>query len=264
MCASSAPALVGRAPRRGGRDDGEDGGDPSHGPGATWDRVAVAGLAVGERAAVGERDRVVGGVDGAERALVAARAAAVVAGVERAGERVLAPGSGRVEDVGQAAGTRDAERVEGRADAADAADRVDVARSGRSRRTSRRARACRRGRTRGWSRRCDSAQTVSPKAPWVKSSSAAICRSSAFAGPGPQSGEPEPTAASASVGLEPGELDEVVVAAGALDDRVEVADRRHRVGGGGAQLGQERAAARAPPASRRRPAGRRRRAPRAG
>jgi carbonic anhydrase/acetyltransferase-like protein (isoleucine patch superfamily) len=45
--------------------------------------MALAGLAVGERAAVGERDRVVGGVEVGDRVLVATRAALVSKAPER-------------------------------------------------------------------------------------------------------------------------------------------------------------------------------------
>ena len=40
--------------------------------------------------------------------------------------------------------------------------------------------------------------------------------------------------------LQPGQIDEIVVLAGVLDDLVEVADRRHEVGRGGAELAEER------------------------
>jgi carbonic anhydrase/acetyltransferase-like protein (isoleucine patch superfamily) len=62
--------------------------------------MALAGLAVGERAAVGERDRVVGGVEVGDRVLVATRAALGVAGVKGAGALI---GGQRLEQVGEAA-----------------------------------------------------------------------------------------------------------------------------------------------------------------
>ena len=98
-CACRRRPAVAARPATGAEAEGEDQRDPSHGPGCTWLGVAVAGVAVGERAAVGERDRVVAGVDVGHRALVAARAAAGVAGVERRREL----GRGRAGRAGSAA-----------------------------------------------------------------------------------------------------------------------------------------------------------------
>ena len=109
------------------------------------------GLAV-ERAAVGERDRVVGRVDVVDRPLVATRAALGVAGVERGDSaRSGVSGSARF---GAAARKREAEGVEGRARSGRCRRSRRWSRSGRSRRTSRPARACRRGRRRAAARSC--------------------------------------------------------------------------------------------------------------
>ena len=93
-------------------------------------------------------------------------------------------------------------------------------------------------------RRCCSAQTDSPKAPWVKSSSAARLQVVGVRGRRRSRASPSRPPASASAGCSAGQLDQVVVGARAAHDRVEVADRRHRVGGGGAQRGRGTGAAR--------------------
>ena len=184
-----------------------------------WGRIA--GSAVGERAAVGERDRVVGGIDVGDRALVAARAAARVAGVERRLE--LGPGQ-RLEQVRAPARERDAERVEPEADPPDARDRVDVARVAEVVEPADQLGGV--GTEEG-----EVEQAVVERADrlaegalgevvvrrraqvgGVLGAAAAVGRAGADRGVG-------------ELGLKPGELDQVVVAARAADDRVEVADR---------------------------------------
>ena len=167
-------------------------GDPPHGPGATWVGSQSPGSpSVSAPPSVNGTEPSPGSMSVTGRSLRARAARGCCRCRARPSSSV---GVERVEQVGQAAGAERLKALKRGARSGRCRRWRRRSRSGRSRRTSRPARACRRGRRRGWARRCRSAQTASPKAPWVKSSSAATCRSSGSSGPGPQSGEPEPTA----------------------------------------------------------------------